>query len=84
MACKCLALPFSLTFGSVLLVFAVVFALLEFTKLLLMVVRPITFFITLHIIVNLLQGSRANRALVMISQSKIIMLFYLEKIMNKI
>jgi hypothetical protein len=53
MACKCLAFAFPLIFGSILLIFAVVFALLEFTKFLLMVVRPITFFITLHIIVNL-------------------------------
>jgi hypothetical protein len=57
MTCKCLAFAFAfafpLIFGSILLIFAVVFALLEFTKFLLMVVRPITFFITLHIIVNL-------------------------------
>jgi hypothetical protein len=48
-----------------------------------MVVRPIVFFITLHIIVSLWQGSRINRTLVMISQSKLIIFFYLEEIMNK-
>jgi hypothetical protein len=53
MTCKCLAFAFPLTFGSVLHVFAVAFTFLEFMKLLLMVVRPITSFITLHIMVNL-------------------------------
>jgi hypothetical protein len=67
MGCKCLALVFSLTFGSVLHVLAVVFAFLEFTKFLLWGFRPITFFITLHITVNLWQGSTTNIALVMIS-----------------
>jgi hypothetical protein len=67
MACKSFAFPFSLTFGSVLLVFVVAFALLEFTKLLLMVVGFITSFITLHITVNIWQWSRTNRTLVMIS-----------------
>jgi hypothetical protein len=47
----CLAFP--LTFGSVLHGLVVVIAFLEFTKFLLWVFRPITFFITLHIIVNL-------------------------------
>jgi hypothetical protein len=32
MTCKCLAFLFPLTFGYVLLVFAIAFALLEFTK----------------------------------------------------
>jgi hypothetical protein len=41
MACKSFAFP--LSFGSVLLVFAIAFALLEFTKLLLIVVGSITF-----------------------------------------
>jgi hypothetical protein len=82
MACKYLAFP--LTFGFVLLVFVIAFALLEFTGFLLMVVRPITSFNILHIIVNLWQGSRTNRTLVIISQSKLIMLFCLEEIMNKI
>jgi hypothetical protein len=84
MSCKYLALAFSLTFGPVLHVLAVVFAFLKFTKFLLWVFRPITFFITLHIIVNLWQGSTMNRALVMITQCKVIMLFCLEEIMNKI
>jgi hypothetical protein len=84
MACKCLAFAFLLTFGSVLHVLAVVFAFLEFTNFFVLVFRSITLFITLHIIVNLWQGSTTNRALMMISQYKLIMLFCLEEIMNKI
>jgi hypothetical protein len=53
MACKSFVFPFPLTFGSVLLVLVVAFAFLEFIKLLLIVVESITFFITLHTIVNL-------------------------------
>jgi hypothetical protein len=53
MARKCLALAFLLTFSSVLHVLAIAFAFLEFIKFLLWVLRPITFFITLHIMVNL-------------------------------
>jgi hypothetical protein len=75
MACKCLAFAFPLTFGSFLHVPAVAFAFLEFTKFLLRVFRHITFFITLHIIVNLWQWSTTNRALVMISQCKFNMFF---------
>jgi hypothetical protein len=48
---KSLAFPF--TFGSVLLTLTVVFAFHEFTKILLMFVRPIKFSFTLHIEVNL-------------------------------
>jgi hypothetical protein len=84
MTCECLALAFFLTFGPVLHVPAIAFAFLEFTKFLLWVFRPITFFITLHKIVNLWHGSTTNRALVMISQCKFIIFFYLEEIMNKI
>jgi hypothetical protein len=42
-ACKCLAFPFPLTFGSVLHVFVIAFAFLEFTKFLVMIVGSITF-----------------------------------------
>jgi hypothetical protein len=86
MACKCLAFAFAfpLAFDPVLHVLAVAFALLEFTKFLVLVFRPITFFISLHIIVNLRQWCTTNRVLVMISQCNFIMLFYLEEIMNKI
>jgi hypothetical protein len=80
MACEYIAFAFPLTFDPVLHVLAVAFVFLEFTKFLVMVVG----FITLHIVVNLRQGSRINRTLVMISQSKLIMLFCLEEIMNKI
>jgi hypothetical protein len=73
-----------LTFGPVFLVLAIVFAFLGFTKFLVLGFRPITFVITFHIIVNLWQGSTTNRVLVMISQCKLIMLFYFEDIMNKI
>jgi hypothetical protein len=52
MACKIFIFPIPLTFDSVLHIFTIVFAFLEFTKLLLMVVRYITFFITLHIMIN--------------------------------
>jgi hypothetical protein len=84
MTCKCLTSAFPLTFSHVLHVLAIAFSFLEFTKFLVLVFRFITFFITLHIIVNLCQGSTTNRALVMISQYKLIMLFCLEEIMNKI
>jgi hypothetical protein len=84
MACKCLAFAFVLTFGPILYVLAVVFVFLEFIKFLMLVFRPITFFITLHNIVSLWQGSTTNRVLVLISQYKLIMLFFLEEIMNKI
>jgi hypothetical protein len=84
MACKCLAFAFALTFGPILYVLAVVFVFLEFIKFLMLVFRPITFFITLHNIVSLWQGSTTNRVLVLISQYKLIMLFFLEEIMNKI
>jgi hypothetical protein len=57
MTCKCLAFVFPLIFGSVLHVLAVAYALFEFTKFLVMVVGSITFFITLHIMVNLWQGA---------------------------
>jgi hypothetical protein len=84
MACKYLAFAFPLTFGSILHVFAIAFTFFEFTIFLLMVIRSITFSITLHIIVNHWQGSRTNKMLVIISQSKPIMLFYLEEIKHKI
>jgi hypothetical protein len=77
MACECLAFAFPLTFGSILHVLAVAFAFLKFTKFLVMVVGSITLFISLHIVVNLRQGNRTNRTLVMISQCKLIMLFLL-------
>jgi hypothetical protein len=53
MACKYLAFAFSLTFAFVLHVFVVAFAFLEFTKFLVMIIRSIISFITLHIMVNL-------------------------------
>jgi hypothetical protein len=53
MACECLAFALHLTFGSVLHVLAVVFAFLEFTKFLVMVIGSITLFITPHLMVNL-------------------------------
>jgi VIT1/CCC1 family predicted Fe2+/Mn2+ transporter len=84
MACECFAFAFAFALGSILHILAIVFAHIEFTKFLMMVFTPITFFITLYIIVNLCQGSIFNRALVMISQCKLIMLFFLEEIMNKI
>jgi hypothetical protein len=74
MTFKSLAFHFSLTFGSSLI----------FTKKNLMVARAINFSFTLHIIVNLQQRSRSNRILMMISLSKLIMLFCLEEIINKI
>jgi hypothetical protein len=77
MAFKTLVFPLSLSFGSVLSIFTIVFAFLEFTKILLMVVRPINFLFTIHIIVNLRQRSSTNRVLVIILQSKLIMLFLL-------
>jgi hypothetical protein len=49
MSCKCLALAFHLTFGYVLHILTVAFAFLKFTKFLLWVFSPITF----YIIVNL-------------------------------
>jgi hypothetical protein len=67
MACKCLAFSFPLTFGHVLHVLAIAFTFLEYTKFLVLVFRSITFFIIIHIIVNLGQGSTTNIALVMIS-----------------
>jgi hypothetical protein len=88
MACECIAFafafPFPPTFGSVLHVLTIVFAFLEFTNFFVMVVGSITLFITLHIVVNLWQRSRTNKTLVMISQGKLIMLFCLEEIINKI
>jgi hypothetical protein len=86
MTCKCLAFVFAfpLTFDPVLYVLVVAFDFLEFTKFLVMVFGSITYLITLHIMMNLWQGSRTNRMLVIISQSKFIMHFCLEDIMNKI
>jgi hypothetical protein len=84
MTYKCLVFAVSLTFGHVLYVLAVAFIFLKFTKFLVLLFRSITFFITLHIIVNLGQGSTTNKVLVMISQCKLIMFFCLEEIMNKI
>jgi hypothetical protein len=66
MAFKSLAFSLSLSFGSVLLILTVAFSFHEFTKILLMVVRPIDFCFTLHILVNLWQRSSTNRMLVMI------------------
>jgi hypothetical protein len=77
-------LAFALTFGYVLHVLAIAFVFFKFIKFLVMIVGSITLFITLHIIVNLWQGSRTNEMLVIISQSKLIMLFCLKEIMNKI
>ena len=48
-----LAFSLSLSFGYVLLILTVAFSFHEFTKILLMVVRPINFFFALHIVVNL-------------------------------
>jgi NO-binding membrane sensor protein with MHYT domain len=42
--------PFSLTFGFILLILTVAFAILEFTKFLWMVVRPINLLFTLYIL----------------------------------
>jgi hypothetical protein len=78
------AFAFALAFGSVLHVLAIAFVFLKFIKFLVMIVGSITLFITLHIIVNLWQGSRTNEILVMISQSKLIMLFCLDEIICKI
>jgi hypothetical protein len=60
------SLAFHFTFGSILLTLAVAFSFHEFTKILLIVVRPIKFSFTLHIEVNLRQRSSTNRSLVMI------------------
>jgi hypothetical protein len=65
MAFKSLAFSLSLSFGSGLIL-AVVFNFHEFTKILLMVVRPIDFCFTLHIVVKFWQRSSTNRTLVMI------------------
>jgi hypothetical protein len=64
MTFKSIAFPF--TFGSILLTIAIAFVFHEFTKILLMVVRPINFSFTLHIEVNLRQRSSTNQSLVMI------------------
>jgi hypothetical protein len=72
-----LVFPRILSFGATPLVL-IEFTLLYFTKILLMVIRPINLLFTLHVEVNLWKRSSTNWTLVMVFQCQLIMLFCLE------
>jgi hypothetical protein len=81
---KFLVFSRTLVFRFALLVLIISLAFLKFIKLLLMVVLTIHLFVTLCTVIDLRRRDRTNRTLVMISHSEIIMLFFLNEIMDKL